>query len=54
MIITNFGDAKVWIWDHLAFGDNAPHQNPGGLGTATTPGIKTIGRATSNLKPGNF
>jgi RHS repeat-associated protein len=23
----------IWSWDHLAFGDNAPNQNPGGIGT---------------------
>jgi len=23
----------IWSWDHLAWGDNAPNQNPGGIGT---------------------
>jgi RHS repeat-associated protein len=32
-IITNSSGTKAWTWDHLAWGDNAPNQNPGGLGT---------------------
>ena len=24
---------NVWTWDQYAFGDNAPNQNPAGLGT---------------------
>jgi RHS repeat-associated protein len=31
-IITDQNGSKVWSWDHLAFGDNAPNQNPSGLG----------------------
>ena len=31
-VITNASGANVWTWDHLAFGDNAPNQNPSGLG----------------------
>jgi uncharacterized protein RhaS with RHS repeats len=25
----------AWNWDHLVFGDNAPNQNPFGLGVFT-------------------
>jgi RHS repeat-associated protein len=31
-IITDQTGNQVWTWDHLAFGDNAPNQNPSGLG----------------------
>jgi hypothetical protein len=31
-IITNASKAYLWVWDHYAFWDNAPNQNPGGLG----------------------
>ena len=32
-VISNSSGVSVWKWDHLAFGDNAPNQNPSGLGT---------------------
>lgn len=32
-ILTNVSATYAWTWDHLAWGDNAPNQNPGGLGT---------------------
>ncbi len=32
-IIQNASKQDVWTWDHYAFGDNAPNQNPSGLGT---------------------
>ncbi len=32
-IIANSSGTFAWTWDHLAWGDNAPNQNPGGLGT---------------------
>lgn len=32
-IIANVSSTFAWTWDHLAWGDNAPNQNPGGLGT---------------------
>jgi RHS repeat-associated protein len=32
-IISNVSATYAWTWDHLAWGDNAPNQNPGGLGT---------------------
>jgi len=32
-IIANTSSTFAWTWDHLAWGDNAPNQNPGGLGT---------------------
>jgi RHS repeat-associated protein len=32
-IITDTTGNQVWNWDKLAFGDNAPNQNPSGLGT---------------------
>jgi RHS repeat-associated protein len=31
-IITDGNGNPAWIWDHLAFGDSAPNQNPSGLG----------------------
>ena len=31
-IITNQTGNRVWFWDHLDFGNNAPNQNPSGLG----------------------
>lgn len=31
-IITNGNNQYLWFWDHYAFGDNAPNQNPAGLG----------------------
>jgi RHS repeat-associated protein len=34
-IIANSNKVNQWAWDHYAFGDNAPNQNPGGLGTFT-------------------
>src|SRR5262249_51589048 len=30
--ITDATGNQVWTWDHLAFGDNAPNQNPSSLG----------------------
>ena len=32
-IVSNVSATYAWTWDHLAWGDNAPNQNPGGLGT---------------------
>jgi RHS repeat-associated protein len=32
-IIQNAGKQDVWTWDHYAFGDTLPNQNPAGLGT---------------------
>jgi RHS repeat-associated protein len=32
-LITNSTAKAVWKWDHMAFGDNAPNQNPSSLGT---------------------
>ncbi len=32
-IIANISSTFAWTWDHLAWGDDAPNQNPGGLGT---------------------
>jgi RHS repeat-associated protein len=32
-IIQNASKENVWTWDHYAFGDNAPNQNPAGFGT---------------------
>jgi RHS repeat-associated protein len=32
-VISNSIGTPVWIWDHLAFGDNAPNQNPSGFGS---------------------
>ena len=32
-IVTNSSGTPVWIWEHLAFGDNSPNQNPSSLGT---------------------
>ena len=32
-IVSNSSATYAWTWDHLAWGDNAPNQNPGGLGT---------------------
>jgi RHS repeat-associated protein len=32
-IIQNAGKQEVWTWDHYAFGDNVPNQNPSNLGT---------------------
>lgn len=34
-IIQNATRQNVWTWDHYAFGDNLPSQNPLGLGTFT-------------------
>ena len=34
-IIQNASKQNVWTWDHYAFGDNAPNQNPSGLGAFT-------------------
>jgi RHS repeat-associated protein len=31
-IIQNASKENIWTWDHYAFGDNAPNQNPSGLG----------------------
>lgn len=31
-VIANSSGVPVWTWDHLAFGDNAPNENPSGLG----------------------
>jgi RHS repeat-associated protein len=31
-IIQNASKRDVWTWDHYAFGDNTPNQNPSGLG----------------------
>lgn len=31
-IITDSTGNQAWTWDHFAFGDNAPNQNPSGLG----------------------
>ncbi len=31
-VITDKTGKKLWFWDHLAFGDHAPNQNPSGLG----------------------
>jgi RHS repeat-associated protein len=31
-VLTDGSGNPVWTWDHLAFGDNAPNQNPSGLG----------------------
>jgi RHS repeat-associated protein len=31
-LITDSSGNPVWAWDHLAFGDAAPNQNPSGLG----------------------
>jgi RHS repeat-associated protein len=31
-VITDGSGNPVWSWDHFAFGDNAPNQNPSGLG----------------------
>jgi RHS repeat-associated protein len=31
-VIQNAGKQNVWTWDHYAFGDNVPNQNPTGLG----------------------
>jgi RHS repeat-associated protein len=32
-IIANTSGTHAWTWDRLGFGDNAPNQNPAGLGT---------------------
>ena len=32
-IIANSSGTFAWTWDHVAWGDNTPNQNPGGLGT---------------------
>ncbi len=32
IIITDASGNPVWTWDHYAFGDNAPNQNPSSLG----------------------
>jgi RHS repeat-associated protein len=32
-IIQNVSRQDVWTWDHYAFGDNVPNQNPAGIGT---------------------
>jgi RHS repeat-associated protein len=32
-VIANSTGTFAWTWDRLGFGDNAPNQNPGGLGT---------------------
>jgi RHS repeat-associated protein len=34
-IIQNASKQDVWTWDHFAFGDNNPNQNPDGVGTYT-------------------
>ena len=34
-IVMNAAKQTIWTWDHLAFGDNAPNQNPSGLGIYT-------------------
>ena len=34
-IIQNASKLNVWTWDHYAFGDNVPNQNPLGLGALT-------------------
>jgi len=33
-IIQNTSKQDVWTWDHYAFGDNAPKQDPSGLGAS--------------------
>ncbi len=32
-ILQNANKQNIWTWDHYAFGDNLPNQNPLGLGT---------------------
>jgi len=32
-VIANSSGTFAWTWDRLDFGNNAPNQNPGGLGT---------------------
>jgi RHS repeat-associated protein len=34
-ILQNANKQNIWNWDHYAFGDNLPNQNPLGLGTFT-------------------
>jgi RHS repeat-associated protein len=34
-IIQNASKQDIWTWDHFAFGDNGPNQNPAGLGGFT-------------------
>jgi YD repeat-containing protein len=35
-ILQNANKQNIWTWDHYAFGDNLPNQNPLGLGTLPT------------------